>query len=333
MDIKDLLIQALKQNASDLHLSEGTNPMIRVDGELEPISDYSSMTGKQIKEIIYSSLSSEQKAFFENKLEIDYAYRLNNYYFRIHAFHQAKGTAAACRIIPPSIPTPEQLNLPPSCINLCNLSKGLILVTGPTGSGKSTTLATLINYINLEKRKHIVTIEDPIEYHYTSQKSLINQREVKKDTHSFQSALKSVLREDPDIIMVGELRDLQTVRLALTAAETGHLVFATLHTNSAAQTVDRIIDIFPGEEKAIIRSMLAESLQAIIAQILIKRIGGGRVAAFEVLINTPAIRNLIRENKISQLYSIIQISQSQGMFTLGQYLEKLIKDKIIEKSN
>jgi twitching motility protein PilT len=271
-----------------------------------------------------------QRREFEDRLEADFSYELRGVArFRVNAFHQNRGAAAVFRTIPAKVMTMEALGLGPIFNSIADAPRGLVIVTGPTGSGKTTTLAALIDYLNETKRQHILTIEDPIEFVHESKRCLINQREVKRDTHSFSDALRSALREDPDIIMVGELRDLETIRLALTAAETGHLVFATLHTASAAKTIDRMVDVFPAGEKNMVRSMLSESLQAVLSQVLLRKIGGGRVAAFEIMRGTTAIRNLIREDKVAQMYSTIQTGASQGMMTLDQSLKNLVDQGLV----
>lgn len=331
MDITELLGFAVKNNSSDLHISAGMPPMIRVDGDLRKIN-VPALEHKDVIKIIYDIMNDKQRKDFEEKLETDFSFEISNLSrFRVNAFNQARGAAAVFRTIPSKILSLEDLKLPSSFTDMASYPKGLVLVTGPTGSGKSTTLAAMIDYINATRYDHILTVEDPIEFVHTSNKSLVNQREVHKDTYSFAAALRSALREDPDIILVGELRDLETIRLAMTAAETGHLVFGTLHTNSATKTINRIIDVFPGDEKSMIRSMLSESLQAVVAQSLLKKVGGGRVAALEVMICNSAIRNLIREDKVAQMYSSIQTGQSQGMMTLDQHLSELVSQNLISR--
>lgn len=306
--------------------------MIRVDGELRKIN-MPALDQKAVINLMYDIMNDKQRKEFEEHLETDFSFDVPDLArFRVNAFNQDRGAGAAFRTIPSEIITMEQLNLPEVFKDIASLPRGLVLVTGPTGSGKSTTLAAIIDYINNKSYHHILTIEDPIEFVHSSQKCLINQREVHRDTHSFSNALRSALREDPDIILVGELRDLETIRLAITAAETGHLVFGTLHTNSATKTVNRIIDVFPAEEKAMVRAMLSESLQAVIAQTLLRRIGEGRVAALEVMICNSAIRNLIRENKVAQMYSAIQTGQGQGMQTLDQHLKELVAKNLIKST-
>lgn len=332
MDIDTLLNVAIEQRASDLHISAGLKPLFRLDGELQAM-DMPILSNEMVIELIRSVMNEEQWEHYQQTWEADFSFgQHTTTRFRINAFKQNRGAAAAFRLIPAKIQTMRDLTLPQTFRDVCNHAHGLILVTGPTGSGKSTTLAAMIDHINSTRYQHIVTVEDPIEFIHTPAKCLINQREVHRDTQSFSAALRSALREDPDIILVGELRDLETIRLAMTAAETGHLVFATLHTNSATKTIDRIIDVFPGEEKSMIRSMLSESLKAVIAQQLIKKNGGGRVAAFEIMICTPAIRNLIREDKVAQMYSMLQTGMAKGMQTLDQHLTQLVKERTIDLS-
>ena len=331
MDITELLKITLDKKASDLHLSTGLSPVIRVDGELHYLK-IPPINKSHMKRLIDSTMNERQKKAFETNLEIDYAISFEKLgRFRVNAFHQIRGPSISFRPIPIKIPTLEQLGLPSILKRLTEFPNGLVLLTGPTGSGKSTTLAALIEIINQRDSDHILTIEDPIEFLHTPDHCLINQREVGSDTLNFAAALRSSLREDPDVILVGEMRDLETIRLALTAAETGHLVFATLHTASAAKTINRIIDVFPGDEKNLVRSMLSESLRAVVCQSLIKKKGGGRIAAFEIMFCTPAIRNLIREDKIPQLYSAIQTGSIHGMVTLDQDLAKLVKEGLIDK--
>jgi len=331
-EITDLLKIIIEKNSSDLHLSAGLPPMMRVDGDLEKIND-NVLSEEDMKSVFSVVMSEHQQKEFAENLEIDFSFAVEGLArFRINAFHQARGLAAVFRTIPSLIPTLDSLNLPPVFKEIASANQGLILVTGPTGSGKSTTLAAMLNFINESQPYHILTIEDPIEFTHTSKKSLINQREVHHDTVSFNAALRSALREDPDIILVGELRDLETIRLALTAAETGHLVFATLHTSSAAKTINRVVDVFPGDEKPMVRSMLSESLQAVICQSLLKKTSGGRVAALEIMRCTSAIRNLIREDKIAQMYTAIQTGAALGMQTLDQHLQQLVKNQIIDKA-
>jgi twitching motility protein PilT len=314
----------VQQKASDLHLSSGLPPMIRVDGDIRKI-DLPSLDHKEVHGLIYDIMTDRQRRDFEQFMETDFSFELPGLArFRVNAFNQNRGAAAVFRTIPSEVLSLETLKAPPIFEELTQKTRGLVLVTGPTGSGKSTTLAAMVNHINANAYTHILSIEDPIEFVHVSQKSLINQREVHRNTLGFQEALRSALREDPDVILVGELRDLETIRLAMTAAETGHLVFATLHTTSAAKTIDRIIDVFPAAEKDMVRAMLSESLQAVISQILLKKIGGGRIAAHEVMIGTAAIRNLIREAKVAQMYSAIQTGKKEGMWTLDQNLKELV---------
>jgi twitching motility protein PilT len=332
MDIAELLAFAVKNKASDLHLSSALPPMIRVDGDLRRLN-LPALDNQQLTELLYSTMSDHQRRDFEANLEVDFSYAVPGLArFRVNCFHHDRGVGGAFRTIPVAVWTLEDIGAPSSFKDIINVPRGLVLVTGPTGSGKSTTLAAMIDHINTTIAGHILTIEDPIEFVHTSRKCLINQREVHRDTHGFNQALRSALREDPDIILVGEMRDIETIRLALTAAETGHLVFATLHTSSAAKTIDRIIDVFPAGEKSMVRSMLSESLRAVIAQTLMKRIGGGRIAAHEIMLATPAIRNLIREDKVAQMYSAIQTGQNVGMHTLDQYLEGLVARGIVARN-
>ncbi|MGY0218546.1 type IV pilus twitching motility protein PilT [Endozoicomonadaceae bacterium StTr2] len=329
MDITELLAFSAKQNASDLHLSAGLPPMIRVDGDVRRIN-LPPLDHKEVHSLIYDIMNDHQRKEYEDKLEADFSFEVPGVArFRVNAFHQNRGAAAVFRTIPTKILSMQDLGMGPIFKKIADTPRGLVLVTGPTGSGKSTTLAAMLDHINEHKYEHLLTIEDPIEFVHESKKCLVNQREVHRDTQSFENALRSALREDPDIVLVGEMRDLETIRLALTAAETGHLVFGTLHTTSAAKTVDRIVDVFPAEEKAMVRSMLSESLQAVISQTLLKKNGGGRVAAHEIMIGTSAIRNLIREDKIAQMYSAIQTGAGLGMQTLDQCLETLVAQGLI----
>jgi twitching motility protein PilT len=331
MDIAELLAFSVKNKASDLHLSAGLPPMIRVDGDMRRIN-VPPLEHRVVHALVYDIMNDKQRKDYEEFLETDFSFEIPGVArFRVNAFNQKRGAAAVFRTIPTKVLTLEDLKAPESFKDIVNVPRGLILVTGPTGSGKSTTLAAMIDYLNDNQYAHILTIEDPIEFVHTSKKCLINQREVHKDTLGFSEALRSALREDPDIILVGEMRDLETIRLALTAAETGHLVFGTLHTTSAAKTIDRIVDVFPAAEKDMVRSMLSESLRSVIAQTLLKKIGGGRIAAHEIMIGTPAIRNLIREAKIAQMYSAIQTGQAMGMQTLDQNLKELVKRGLITR--
>ncbi len=330
MDISELLAFVVKSNASDLHLSSGLPPMIRVNGDIRRIN-LPPLEQKDVHGMVYDIMNDSQRKFYEENLECDFSFELPGLArFRVNAFVQNRGAAAVMRTIPTRVLTLEDINAPPIFKEIANQPRGVVLVTGPTGSGKSTTLAAMINHINENEYGHILTVEDPIEFVHDSKKCLVNQREVGPHTLSFANALRSALREDPDIILVGELRDLETIRLAMTAAETGHLVFGTLHTSSAAKTIDRIIDVFPAAEKDMVRAMLSESLRAVISQSLLKKKdGSSRVAAHEIMIGTPAIRNLIRENKVAQMYSAIQTGQSLGMQTLDQNLMDLVRRNVV----
>lgn len=330
MELSELLTLSVNHKASDLHLSPGLPPMIRVNGDLIPLDGQEAMNADALKNMIIGSMADEQKKLFEQDWELDYAVSVPSLAsFRVNAFRMNNGVAAVFRVIPDKIPTLDELGLPPVFKQLLELPNGLILVTGPTGSGKSTTLAAMVDYINQRDSSHIITIEDPIEFTHHSKKCLINQRQVHRDTHDFAAALRSALREDPDVILLGEMRDLETIRLALTAAETGHLVMATLHTSSAPRTINRIVDVFPAGEKNMIRNMLSESLEAVICQTLLKNTQGGRIAALEIMLGSTAIRNLIREDKIAQMYTTIQTSSEQGMITLDQYLHMLVDKQLI----
>jgi len=331
MDITELLAFSAKQGASDLHLSAGLPPMIRVDGDVRRIN-LPPMEHKQVHALIYDIMNDKQRKDFEEFLETDFSFEVPGVArFRVNAFNQNRGAGAVFRTIPSKVLSMEDLGMGEVFKKVSDVPRGLVLVTGPTGSGKSTTLAAMLDYINNNKYHHILTIEDPIEFVHESKKCLVNQREVHRDTLGFAEALRSALREDPDIILVGEMRDLETIRLALTAAETGHLVFGTLHTTSAAKTIDRIVDVFPAEEKSMVRSMLSESLQAVISQTLLKKVGGGRVAAHEIMIGTPAIRNLIREDKVAQMYSAIQTGGALGMQTLDACLKTLVTKGVVSR--
>ncbi|MEW8460632.1 MAG: type IV pilus twitching motility protein PilT, partial [Candidatus Thiodiazotropha endolucinida] len=320
-----------KHNASDLHISAGLPPMIRVDGDIRRIN-VPALEHKVVHALVYDIMNDKQRKDFEEFLENDFSFEIPGLArFRVNAFNQARGASAVFRTIPSKVLTLEELGCPQTFKDIVDVPRGLVLVTGPTGSGKSTTLAAMMDYKNDNDYSHILTIEDPIEFVHSSKKCLINQREVHRDTLGFSEALRSALREDPDIILVGELRDLETIRLALTAAETGHLVFGTLHTSSAAKTIDRIIDVFPAGEKSMVRSMLSESLRSVIAQTLLKKIGGGRIAAWEIMIGTPAIRNLIREDKVAQMYSAIQTGQAAGMQTMDQALKELVQRGVVSR--
>ncbi len=333
MDITELLAFGVKNGASDLHLSAGLPPMIRVDGDVRRIN-VPPLEHKDVHRLVYDIMNDKQRKDYEEYLETDFSFEIKGLArFRVNAFNQNRGSGAVFRTIPSKILSLEDLNCPPIFKEISENPRGIVLVTGPTGSGKSTTLAAMVDYKNNSEYGHILTIEDPIEFVHESKKCLVNQREVHRDTLGFNEALRSALREDPDTILVGEMRDLETIRLALTAAETGHLVFGTLHTSSAAKTIDRIIDVFPAAEKDMVRAMLSESLRAVISQTLIKKIGGGRVAAHEIMIGTPAIRNLIREGKIAQMYSAIQTGQSIGMQTLDQGLTELVSRGVISRQD
>jgi len=329
MDITELLSFCVQNNASDLHLSADLPPLIRVDGELRRVN-IPPLDHKSLLHLLYDMMTDQQRRDYEAYLETDFSFNVPGLArFRVNVFNHDRGAGGVFRLIPHEVLTLEELNMPDILRDLACLPHGLVLVTGPTGSGKSTTLAAMIDYINHNRFHHVLTIEDPIEYVHTSDKCLINQREVNRDTQNFNNALRSALREDPDIILVGEMRDIETTRLALTAAETGHLVFATLHTSSAAKTINRVIDVFPVGEKEMVRTMLSESLQAVVSQMLLKKRERGRVAALEIMACTPAIRNLIRENKIAQMASSIQTGSSVGMQTLDQHLQDLVKSNTI----
>lgn len=324
MNIDELLALAVQRGASDLHLTAGMPPVLRIDGDIE-VLDHKVLDHPTVTRMIHAIMNETQRQSYETDKETDFSIEREGLArFRVNAFHQYRGAAAVLRTVPSGVLTMEQLGMGGIFEQIASFPRGLVVVTGPTGSGKSTTLAAMLDYINETRREHILTIEDPIEFVHESKNCLINQREVHRDTHSFAQALRSALREDPDIILVGELRDLETIRLALTAAETGHLVFATLHTSSAAKTIDRIVDVFPAGEKSVVRSILSESLQAVVSQVLLRRTGGGRTAAFEIMLGTPAIRNLIREDKVAQMYSVIQTGANMGMRTLDQHLRELV---------
>lgn len=329
MDISELLTFAYNQEASDLHISAGEQPMVRVDGNIKRVK-LPVLSPEETQVMVYDIMGDAQRKSFEEHNEVDFSIDLGEKArFRVNVFRHRRGLGAVFRLIPSRIMTLEDLGMPPILAKITQQSKGLVVVTGPTGSGKSTTLAAMINYINEREECHILTIEDPIEFVHQSKRSLINQRELGPNTHSFSNALRAALREDPDIVLVGEMRDLETIQLALTAAETGHLVFGTLHTSSAPKTVDRIIDVFPANQQEQIRVMLAESLQAVVAQTLCRRPAGGRAAAVEILIGTPAVRSLIREGKIHQLPSVMQTGQSFGMQTLDMHLQDLVGRNVI----
>lgn len=330
MQITDLLAFGAKNKASDLHLSSGISPMIRVHGDMRRIN-LPEMSAEEVGNMVTSVMNDHQRKIYQQNLEVDFSFELPNVArFRVNAFNIGRGPAAVFRTIPSTVLSLEELKAPSIFQKIAESPRGMVLVTGPTGSGKSTTLAAMINYINETQPAHILTIEDPIEFVHQSKKSLINQRELHQHTLSFANALRSALREDPDVILVGEMRDPETIGLALTAAETGHLVFGTLHTTSAAKTVDRIVDVFPAGEKEMVRSMLSESLTAVISQNLLKtHDGNGRVASHEILIANPAVRNLIRENKITQINSVLQTGQASGMQTMDQSLQSLVRQGLI----
>jgi twitching motility protein PilT len=333
MDITQLLSFAVKNGASDLHISAGMPPLIRIDGDMRRVN-VPAMDHTEVQALIYDIMNDRQRKDYEEFLETDFSFDLKGLArFRVNAFVQDRGAAAAFRTIPSKVLTLEDLGCPRVFEKIADYPRGIVLVTGPTGSGKSTTLAAMVDHKNKTDYGHILTIEDPIEFVHESKNCLVNQREVHRDTHGFSEALRSALREDPDTILVGELRDLETIRLALTAAETGHLVFGTLHTSSAAKTIDRVVDVFPGSEKDMVRAMLSESLRAVISQTLLKRIGGGRIAAYEIMLGTPAIRNLIRENKVAQMYSAIQTSAGVGMQTLDQCLRDMVAEGTITRQD
>ena len=331
MDLTQLLAFTMQNNASDLHLSSGNPPIIRVDGQMKRVKA-DALSGDDIRTMLYSVMTEEQRAEYEKNMELDFAIALGEKArFRVNGFTTRLGASAVFRTIPTDIPTMEELDIPPVMRRFADLEKGIVLVTGPTGSGKSTTLASMINHINLKHSKHILTVEDPVEFFHTSKNSLINHREVGQDTKSFARALKSALREDPDVILVGEMRDHETISLALTAAETGHLVFGTLHANSASKTIDRIIDVFPTGDKEMVRAMLSSSIQGVVAQTLLRRKDGGRIGAFEVLVGTSAVRNLIRENQIPQMYSMMQTGSRYGMVTMEEAIQNLLEGDFISE--
>jgi len=331
MDVAELLAFSAKNNASDLHLSAGLPPMIRVDGDVRRIN-VPPLDNKTVQNMMYDIMNDKQRKDFEENLETDFSFEIPGLArFRVNVFNHNRGVGGVFRTIPSTILSLEELGCPEVFKDIAEYPRGIVLVTGPTGSGKSTTLAAMLDYKNNTEFGHILTLEDPIEFVHQSKKCLVNQREVHRDTLGFAEALRSALREDPDTILVGEMRDPETIGLALTAAETGHMVFGTLHTSSAAKTIDRIIDVFPAAEKEMVRSMLSESLRAVISQTLLKKVGGGRVAAHEIMVSTPAIRNLIRENKVPQMYSAIQTGQSLGMQTLDQCLQDLVARGLVSK--
>lgn len=332
MDISELLIFAVENKGSDLHMSAGEPPVVRIHGEMRKV-EVPPLDKDEVHNMIYEILNDNQRKAYEEHLELDFSFSLGDYgRFRVNVFKQARGDAAVFRTIPTKIPTFEELNLPKVFMDLARLEKGLVLVTGPTGSGKSTTLAAMVDLVNKEEKGHIITIEDPIEFLHPSKNCLVNQRELGPHTHSFANALRSALREDPDVILVGELRDLETIALTMTAAETGHLVFGTLHTSSAPDTVDRVIDVFPSAQQNQVRSMFAESIQAVITQALFRRKDGkGRVAGFEILIANNAVRNLIREAKIAQIPSIMQTSKALGMQTMEAAVTELLNKNLVTR--
>jgi len=331
MDIGELLAFGVKNGSSDLHLSAGVPPMIRCSGEMKKLN-LPPLTHSDVRDMVYDIMNDKQRKDYEKFLETDFSFEIPGLArFRVNAFNQNRGAGAVFRTIPSKILSLGQLGAPKLFYEIAMMPRGIGLVTGGTGSGKSTTLAAMLNERNETEAGHILTIEDPIEFVHLTKKSMMTQREVHRDTLGFSEALRSALRQDPDVILVGEMRDLETIRLALSAAETGHAVFGTLHTSSAAKTIDRVVDAFPAAEKDMIRAMLSESLKYVIAQTLLKKVGGGRVAAHEILVGIPAIRNLIRENKIAQMYSALQTGQKYGMQTLDQCLQKLVKDKVITR--
>lgn len=328
--IEILLEEIVRKNASDLHLQVGLPPMMRVDGVLTPFSGYSQLNAEEVEQLVFAILDDDQRKILIKDKEFDFSFAFGDLgRFRVNAFHEKGNLAASLRLIPTQIKTINELGLPPVIQSFADYPRGLILVTGPTGSGKSTTLAALINKINSEKAQHIITIEDPIEFTHKSKRSAIVQREVHYDTYSFSAALRSSLRQDPDVVLIGEMRDLETISAAITIAETGHLVFATLHTNSAAQSIDRMIDVFPPHQQPQVRSQLANILQGICAQRLVPAIGGGRVVAAEIMVANPAIRNIIREGKTHQLDTVIQTGADQGMQTMDRTLVKMVQSGIV----
>lgn len=330
MELTELLKTTVKNGASDLHLSTNNPAILRVDGDMLPLQG-GILSAEMVREMLYSVMTEEQRAVYEREMDVDFSITLGEMRFRVNAFNTLAGPAAVMRNVPTRIATLHELGAPELLKKLAMLKSGLILVTGPTGSGKSTTLAAMVDYINRNSKKHILTIEDPVEFLHVSNQSLVNHREVGETTKSFEAALRSALREDPDVIMVGEMRDLETIQLAITAAETGHLVMGTLHTSSAPKTIDRIIDVFPADSKSMIRSMLSVSIEAIITQQLVKRRSGGRVAAHEILLGTTAVRNLIREGKVPQIYSMMQVSTKVGMQTMKDCIYSLMNNNIISE--
>ena len=332
--IEILLEEIVRKNASDLHLQVGLPPMMRLDGGLIPFSNYSNLNAEQVEKLVFAILDEDQQRILLKDKEFDFSFAFGDLgRFRVNAFHERGNLAASLRLIPNDIKTVTELGMPPVIQTFADYPRGLVLVTGPTGSGKSTTLAALVDKINTEKARHIITIEDPIEFTHKSKRSAIVQREVHYDTYSFSAALRSALRQDPDVVLIGEMRDLETISAAITIAETGHLVFATLHTNSAAQSIDRMIDVFPPHQQPQVRSQLANILQGICAQRLIPAIGGGRVVAAEVMVANPAVRNIIREGKTHQLDTVIQTGADQGMQTMDRTLVKLVQTGAITYDN
>lgn len=333
MDIGEILAFGVKNGASDFHLSAGVPPLIRVSGDMRKLN-VPALDHSAVRDMVYDIMNDNQRKEYEKYLECDFSFEIPGLArFRVNAYNQNRGAGAVIRTIPSTILTLEQVKAPAIFKEFAMTPRGMVLVTGGTGSGKSTTLAAMMNYRNETEYGHILTIEDPIEFVHETKRCLITQREVRRDTLGFNEALRSALRQDPDVILVGEMRDLETIRLALSAAETGHVVFGTLHTSSANKTVDRIVEVFPTAEKDTVRTMLSESLKAVISQSLLKKVGGGRVAAHEIMVATPAIRNLIRENKAAQMFSAIQTGQQYGMQTLDQKLQQLIKDNLITRDS
>ena len=331
MDVAELLKFSVKESASDIHISAGEPPIMRIHGDMRMV-EMESLTAEEVHKFLYEIFSDDQRKTFEETHEIDFSIDLKGIArFRVNAFVQNRGKSVVFRNIPTKIPTFEELDLPPIIADITRKPKGLVLVTGPTGSGKSTTLAAMVNLINNERKAHILTVEDPIEFVHTTKNCLISQRELGPHTHSFANALRAALREDPDVILVGEMRDLETISLAITAAETGHLVMGTLHTSSAAKTIDRVIDVFPSEQQAQIRAMFAESINAVIAQVLLRKKGGGRIAAHEIMLGTPAVRNLIREGKTAQISSAIQTGKQFGMQSMDSALVALHNNDMVER--
>ncbi|MBP7740750.1 type IV pilus twitching motility protein PilT [Candidatus Woesebacteria bacterium] len=332
MNIYDMLDLLISQNGSDIHIIVGTPPMLRVHGELTPIEGTPALTVEQAESLINPIMTQEQQDYVKVNKELDFGYQFENKgRFRVNAYHAQGSLAAALRLIPTDIKTIDELQLPPILHDFASINQGLVLLTGPTGEGKSTTLAAMIDEINSRDHKHIITIEDPVEFIYKPKKSIISQREINHDTHSWEVALKSVLREDPDVVLIGEMRDYETISSAITIAETGHLVFATLHTLSASQTIDRIIDVFPSAQQSQVRQQLASAMKAIVAQRLLPAIGGGRIPSLEILVANSAVSNLIREEKTHQIDSVIQTSSDKGMILFESYLQQLVQRGAITK--